>query len=238
MALVVAYISLEINELFAFLKHPRRGSGRAAHGNAWIGRAIFFAVLLTVIEAPILIIFDGVQRWANTPRLTIIPRDLFAAMFLIVVLGPIIEELIFRAGLRKITYSLFLGPLAIVLFAVNTFTGLMVFVALCLFVAVVGIMHARSMVKNHTARLRFMRLFITNYARIFWLYCFLFAFLHITTFQLNGPWSLLVFILVLPQFISGVVMGYLRLRDGLRSSCLMHSLMNFFAFLAISIGGQ
>lgn len=230
----MSYASFEISSFFSFVRNPGRGSGRATSRNEWIRRAIFFAILLTLIEAPILIALDFIERWTRMPRLSPTSDGLLAALVMTVIFGPIVEELIFRAGLRNPTYCLFIGPPLVVLFTIGTFSQFVIFAILCLCMSVAGGIHARRMYKNHVAQRHFSRLFLAHYARIFWLYCFLFAFLHSTNYQFDGYQSFFVFLFVLPQFISGVVMGYLRLRDGVRSSWLVHTSMNLFAYFAIA----
>jgi membrane protease YdiL (CAAX protease family) len=67
----------------------------------------------------------------------------------------------------------------------------------------------------------------------FYIFTFLFGFVHISNFEITTNVLLLAPLLVLPQIILGGYLGYIRVRFGLQWSMLLHGTYNLF-FLLIS----
>lgn len=61
---------------------------------------------------------------------------------------------------------------------------------------------------------------------IFYLFTLAFGFYHITNFEINATILLLSPLLVAPQIIIGLLLGYIRVQLGLAWSILLHSLYN------------
>ena len=67
----------------------------------------------------------------------------------------------------------------------------------------------------------------------FYFFTLIFAFIHLTNFEIT-PYVLLISpILILPQFFTGISLGFLRVKLGLHWSMLLHCLYNTFL---LSIG--
>ena len=157
-------------------------------------------------------------------------------LFLALGFAPIVEELLFRAGLRRADYTLAIGPalllLAIAPWVRATFIVLAVWVIAAL---VINRVLAWHWSRRPGTRFAFTRRFVAHYAWIFWGYTLAFALMHIGNYSGSGPRGTIVPLLVLPQFVIGAVLGYLRLRDGLRSSMLMHFLVNSAAMALMAV---
>lgn len=148
-------------------------------------------------------------------------------VFAAIVLAPLMEELLFRAGLRNVAYTLFIGPCLIVLirFQVSLVAGM--FIAVTALIALVD--HLRH--KWHRRPGLVMqrgRAFVRLYPVIFWLYGMAFQLIHIGNFQSSGWETMLLPLLVLPQLFLGLLLSYIRLRQGLLHSMLLHALLNGF----------
>ena len=77
-----------------------------------------------------------------------------------------------------------------------------------------------------------------NYGYIFYLSAIVFALIHITNFGSNNPIFYLIPILVLPQFIIGLFIGYLRVHYNFMLGYLFHAIHNaiFITVALLSMG--
>lgn len=163
--------------------------------------------------------------------------------------APFAEEITFRLGLRftPLNLSLSLSFLLLFilrgffdshlppwLFTINNFRGILSFVfsGLILTLCLMLIFH-RSNIK------KFLHSFFYRYFFfIFYFFSFLFAFFHITNYASIGKIWFLIPLLVAPQFLVGVLLGFVRLRYGITWSILGHFWHNTIAtvpFLIISL---
>lgn len=74
-----------------------------------------------------------------------------------------------------------------------------------------------------------------NFKWIFYTSAVLFALVHITNFESSTTVYLLTPLLVLPQLILGLLLGYIRVRLGLHWSMLLHACYNGILFLPVVI---
>jgi membrane protease YdiL (CAAX protease family) len=151
-----------------------------------------------------------------------------------IIVAPLVEELIFRAGLRNLRYSLFVGPALIsLLFGPWQLAAGMFFFAMSVaaYLHFLGLDRRKHQYKGE--KFRFGRQFIQHYPKIFWLYAGAFSMVHVTNFRFNDASGLLVVFAVVPQLSMGILWGYVRLRDGLRSSIALHFLNNLIVFSLI-----
>lgn len=79
-----------------------------------------------------------------------------------------------------------------------------------------------------------MRWFERAFPVLFWLSTIAFACIHLANFDAGALWVLLP--LVLPQFLLGVLLGYLRVHYGLWASIALHALHNGTALGLVWIG--
>lgn len=119
---------------------------------------------------------------------------------LIVFVMPILEELVFRSQLR---------------YKANLFI---------------------KMITPHITRkgrdekiLRIREKWDKYYFVIFYCFTLLFALAHSSNFNTNDNSVLGLIVLIAPIFVTGVMLGYVRVRINLKSSILFHSLFNFIA---------
>lgn len=146
----------------------------------------------------------------------------------VAVIVPAIEELIFRLPLRKkssfIAYSIamLLYPLFGFSYFHFNFWSLEFYLFAGLFFVLLPFCLYRFFVWiNLEAILK------RNYKIYFYFMATLFAFVHIANFKpLNYHLIFLYPIYVLPQFVMGVSLGYLRNKCGIKYSWLLHGLIN------------
>ena len=73
---------------------------------------------------------------------------------------------------------------------------------------------------------------------IFYAFAILFGYVHITNFEITTNVILLSPILILPQTILGLILGYLRLKIGLIYAMLLHALYNGVLTLPLFLFGD
>jgi len=211
-------------ELKEFLKKPRRGRGVSvplSHG--W--RRILF--LLAVDLCFVLLVATPInailEHWAGLEdKLDFNVRN----MFLAVLVAPMIEELIFRAGLRRVGYSLFVGPVLLSLYCAQSFTLIAIVAGVILLAAVVDKILMRRAPVGNGRRFARGRAFIRHYPYVFWFYTVCFGLAHLANFYSTNDRDYLLLFAISAQLGGGCLLGYLRLRQGLASSVILHCLHN------------
>ena len=227
----------EFAALWRFLAAPRRTLKSPSPGTHWAARALFFAAvalaLNLVIEFGMLSpLADRAQIDSKMPEAVTLGWTLLALVF-----APVVEELVFRAGLRQAGYTLFIGPALIALIAVPGRQLTLIVVAVLVVIALVVWLFCRSVLfRRAGARFAAGRRFVVHYGWVFWAYAAAFALMHVGNYAWSGPRGALVVLLVAPQFVVGVVAGYLRVRDGLRASVLLHFASNAVAVALMAAG--
>lgn len=139
--------------------------------------------------------------------------------------APLIEELVFRHGLRRIGQALWLVPVA----AVALFngpqwaTGLLV----AMLLLVLWLPQRRPGTAQASALpWRWRRRYRAWFPWAFYAATTLFAVIHLHNFNLNQTPAWLLPLLVLPQWFTGLVLGWVRVRRGIGAAILMHAIFN------------
>ena len=147
--------------------------------------------------------------------------------FAAVIVAPLLEETAFRLPLRPTLFNL-LPLIAIIFVAINAFStlsapllpALLVAVLLALFFGLQG------------SRIRILQSFYNRFALIiFYAVALLFGAVHIGNYD-SGVWPFLP-ILVLPQVIIGLLLGFVRLRYGFVWGILLHAFHNGILLLPV-----
>ena len=228
-------VRAEVAALRCFLRAPRRRPGPRLNGTPWPARLLLMAALTIAVAVLVDASTMPLAAWAGLESRfpeKITPQFLFLALLF----APIGEELLFRAGLRRADYTLAIGP-ALLILAIAPWvrTTFIVLAAWAIATLAINRVLAWPTFRRPGARFAFGRRFIAHYAWVFWGYTIMFALVHIGNYTWPGPRGTVVPLLVLPQFVIGTVLGYLRLRDGLRSSMLMHFLVNGSAIALMAV---
>ena len=87
------------------------------------------------------------------------------------------------------------------------------------------------------AKESFERLFVDNFGLVFHLSAVIFAAVHIFNFEIDPNKWFLIPLLVMPQFILGLYLGYLRVRNNLWVSIFIHGLNNAIPILLFGLAG-
>jgi hypothetical protein len=227
----------EWQALRRFLAAPRRLPRRHPAGRVWVTRSVAFAAAVLVVNITLAAIVLGpLAGWAGIheelpDRLTL-RFALLGGVF-----APLFEELLVRAGLRRLDYTLFAGPPLIALaFTPGGAAWTLAAGALaCVMLAAWLVQRWRW--REPATRIASGRRFIRHYRWVYWGYVLSFALAHLGNYTWAGATrgsavvAAALVAMVLPQLLMGTVAGYLRLRDGLRSSVLMHFVNNAVALM-------
>ncbi|SHH04337.1 CPBP family glutamic-type intramembrane protease [Pollutimonas bauzanensis] len=224
----------ELRDFFRFALRPRFGPrlpGRHAGSGWWedwfpglaIGRLCKWACFLWAVNlaflGPIAVMAAGAG--GATHRLDIHNIPWLQALLW----APVVEELVFRYGLRRIAQAWWLVPAAVGAMlmgpqwsAILLVTGIFV---VCWLPYLFGMPCARrSLAWRH--RLLYRRCF----PWVFHATSLLFAAVHLYNFNLHQTPLWLMPLLVLPQWLTGLVLGWLRVKRGIGASMLLHGIFN------------
>ncbi|SHL25408.1 CPBP family intramembrane glutamic endopeptidase [Flavobacterium xanthum] len=200
--------------LMVFLKNPKDEAGP----KRTVVQKIKTLLSLLLIEIPVMVVLilliSGLEQLGlvdpeNHAMENLIKSVSIPVLLLVVVIIiPFFEELLFRLYLRyKDNYALHF------IVAVASLTGK----------------------RNQQKATTFLRsVWTKRYKFIFYFSAVLFGMVHITNFEFSYTILLLSPLLVAPQIILGLIIGYLRVRDGFISGFLMHGLHNAL-FIGIGI---
>jgi hypothetical protein len=219
-----------------FLAAPRRMPRRHAAGLGWVARSVMFTMAVLAINISLAAVVLGpLAGWAGIheelPDTLTLRFALLGGLF-----APVVEELLMRAGLRRLGYTLFAGP-PLIFYAFSPGGVLWNVAAAALAGALLaGYLVQRRRWRDPAARVASGRRFVRHYGWVYWGYVLSFALAHIGNYSwssVRGPVFVAVALvaMVLPQLLMGTAAGYLRLRDGLRSSLLMHFMNNAVALM-------
>ncbi|TAL90320.1 MAG: CPBP family intramembrane metalloprotease [Candidimonas sp.] len=164
--------------------------------------------------------------------------------------APIVEELVFRYGLRHIAQALWVVPVAAVALVFGPNWATVVLVAAIVLMCWLPYLRGVSLQPGTSVSGRFSRLQACfrqplawhrrrRYQQWFpWVFHFsalLFAAMHLHNFSMHHTPYWLMPLLVLPQWFTGLVLGWLRVRRGIGASMLLHGLFNGGPLLVVWI---
>jgi len=155
-----------------------------------------------------------------------------------VVVMPVVEELLFRYGLRRPTHIFWVIPLIVLSALAMRWFFKLTWLGLVLGLAVAII--ASCCVMRRTVRAgclgrwgwRWRRVYVHRFGWVFHGAALIFASVHLSNYQLDGTlW--LTPLLVCSQWLGGLVMGWMRVTRSLGSSIALHGCFNGGAVLLL-----
>lgn len=157
----------------------------------------------------------------------------FAWIAVIVVTAPLAEELAFRGWLSGTLGAMLGSPIAAL--------GCFLIAGAILAPAYVGMMWAGAVLVASGAGLAYWlrnhgpyRWFVLAFPALFWLGALAFAAIHLGNYEDTEQ---MLWPLVIPQFLAGILFAYARVTHGLLSSILLHMLHNG-TFVALVLVGE
>jgi membrane protease YdiL (CAAX protease family) len=104
----------------------------------------------------------------------------------LVLIAPLGEELVFRAGLRQVKYSLFVAPVLIAMLNADKMLAL-IMAGILLSIAAADAIRLRYAASAVSIRFARSRAFIRRYPYVFWMYAISFGLVHVSNFySTNG----------------------------------------------------
>ena len=153
----------------------------------------------------------------------------------IVFIAPFIEEMIFRFPLRYPILSLMFSSF-VMFFVIFMITGIKANLQYVMFIGL-GMSLFVGLLVNRFFKKEWIQLYEKYYGIIFYQSVVIFAFVHIFNFELDADTWYLAPILVLPQFLLGLLLGYVRVRNNIWSSIFVHALNNLVPMTAMLLTG-
>ena len=163
-------------------------------------------------------------------------------IFLAAVMAPLIEELLFRSWLGKRGGVLWLAPFLLVSLAVIVLKDadtLSLGLKTALVIMVLG--SFALYMRRYLALRRDEAVLNAALTRVFpfafWGTSLGFGLMHLANYE-GGDMGLLLPLMILPQFMVGVMLGYIRMRFGLLSAIGFHSAYNITLLTVFTMLGQ
>ena len=230
----------ELADFFRFLRRPdfRRLPGRNP-GDSWqedwfpalrTGRLLQWAGVLWLINVlllgPIAVAAAGLAGAQHRLDLDNIPW-LQAILW-----APLVEELVFRYGLRKLATLVWLLPASLCALLVGPQALTMVLVGLVVLAcwwsqrsASAG--HRKPLAWRHRRRYRSVFFWVLH------LSCLAFAAIHLVNFSHSETPLWVMPLLVLPQWLTGLVLAWIRVRRGFGAAVALHAVFNAGPLLVV-----
>lgn len=218
----------EWQSFWHFVRHPRRGKPAKFTRQQLpiIAKRMFFLLTLYYAYIVVTAIPDLLlTKWGGFHHIGFTEQG-WQLILLMVLVGPVLEELVFRAGLRNAHYSLIWGPVLIALNAA-AFQVAMVFALISAGLLLLIELYKENGANRGAYTFTQGRRYIQHYPWIFWAYAIGFALMHVLNFQSDGDnSSWLANLAVTPQLLFGLFASYLRLKHGWVSGLILHSTNN------------
>lgn len=224
----------ELGDFFVFIRSPALGPRLAGHATGdgfwrdWfpalsIKRLLQWALLMWAINllflGPIAVMAAGMGGATHRLNLDAIPW-LTALLW-----APVAEELVFRYGLRRLKHIWVLLPLALAAMLNGPgWTGglfLAAFLFLCW-----GSYYSAWPPARRPLSWPLRRTYRYHFPWVFHIAALMFSGVHLYNFNLGQTPLWLLPLLVLPQWVTGMVLGWLRVRQGIGASILLHAIFN------------
>jgi len=220
--LPAASLREEWGRFFAFLKRPTL-RGDVAVGAPATVLARIYALDMVAMFALIVAASAAVAAGLTLPQTALAGMEFTPLIVLaVIVIAPVFEELMFRGWLSgrpsHIIGLLLAGPGVWIALSLQPSAPLIG--ALIGFVSLVAAAAALIVLRRRPAFDWFARFF----PAFFWLATLAFALVHLTNFDEGSAAILLP--LVLPQFILGSLLGYIRVRIGILGAIALHAAHN------------
>jgi len=228
----------ELRDFIDFVYRPRltpRLPGRVSGNGVWadwlslpswrrlLQWAVFLWVINLVLLGPIAVAAAAAGGAQHRLEIQAIPW-LHALIW-----APLVEELVFRYGMRRFVQALWLVPVSTVLMVTGPSLTAMLFLCAVLLLAIAppawrpAVLRRRRAPGQAWALCRSWQLW---FPWIFHLASLAFAAVHLYNFRLSATPLWLLPLLVLPQWLTGLVLGWLRVRRGIGAAILLHATFN------------
>lgn len=147
--------------------------------------------------------------------------------------APLIEEMLFRYGLRRPRQALWVCPAMLppLLWGVQGWTIAWAVVVILL----ASLPLRRGRIKRSGWQMDWRRYYRWRFGWVYHLSALIFAAVHLNNFRLADVPYWMLPLLVLPQWSAGLVVGWMRVRRGIGAAILLHGIFNSGPILIIML---
>lgn len=238
----------DLQAFWQFIRYPRlneRFPGR--RGDGWwsdfkihtpfglIWKWLFFLWGMSVfVLAPIVLGVSGMLGASN--RLHDV--DISRLVLLAAIWAPLVEELLFRLGLRRPRLAMLYVP--VLAYVLYTKAGIFNIVVVVLLLGLFIVLDLRRLTTvQYALPFKWRRLYCRFFPVIFHGSVLAFASMHLMNYEFSGgAASLLLPLLILPQWLTGMVIAWMRVRDSFACAVVMHALFNGCPVLLLALFSQ
>lgn len=223
-------------ELIDFIKKPKNEKNLEKSVRLKIYDTIGLYFLKFILLIPVILFFALVYDPENVQKVNMSER--FSPLALLIVGGiilPLIEEVAFRLSLR---FKPIYVALSSGVFSYYVLTKLVFqtkisavdesFLIRAVIAIALGIL-LYLVVNSTSLKEKLANFWRTHFRSIYYVSCVCFAWIHITKYELNWTNILLLPILTLPQLMSALIYGYIRVSFGFRYPLFFHMSNNLLA---------
>lgn len=230
------YFSL-FKEILNFIKNPKNEKNRTKSTKQKIYDTIGLLILKMLFLIPVVLFFAVVYDPENIQKGNMSER--FTPMILLlvgVVILPFLEEALFRLSLKfkpiylALTSSVFCYYILTKLVFHSKFSLvdesflMRIVISISLGLFFYPIINIKSFKKSLS------KFWTQHFRSIYYISCLVFAWMHYSKYELNWTNILLLPILTLPQLMSALIYGYIRVSYGFRYPLLLHMSNNLIGF--------
>jgi len=221
-----------IHDLTSYLKHPFlvRIPEKVHRPFALLLKLAFICLIAGLSCGMLLGIFIGLKLIPD-PGPSVLEKKMMAkpVLFIMAVIwAPLLEELLFRAQLRRFT-----GSILFIAFILGAFLSAVIktdwaFLVSPFIFIVLYLIYRYNLARSVTLKFQFWeRIFPWH----FHLTAACFGLVHLSNFEKGISLLPLGIIYTLPQLAVGLILGYVRMNYGLKYSFALHAMYNFFPVL-------
>lgn len=225
--------------LFAFLARPRLPERTLPFGRAAISQVAALLALDWATSIGFLILYVAAEKaGVHLPKPSFDLKNAALGLALLVALGaPLLEEFIFRWWLRGKPFQVALALVPWLLIAtilVGRYLDLGRAGIIALFAGAVGAIALLLVLASK--RRETPGWYRRAFPFAFWLTTIAFALAHLSNYQ--TALSTLLLLMVIPQFIGGMIMGYARVTYGMWANLSLHIARNSLAMTMVLLAGS
>ncbi|MYN13458.1 CPBP family intramembrane metalloprotease [Pusillimonas sp. TS35] len=234
----------EVRDFLRFVRRPRvapRLPGRRLDNGWWedwfpsmrMGRLLKWAMLLWLLNlvflGPLAVLAAGAG--GATHRIDINDMPWIQAL----IWAPLVEELVFRFGLRRPGVAWWLVPITVAIMLSGPKPWAIMVLALVLLLCWWPYLERQPpMWSRRPWPWRYRVFYLRCFPYIFYIASVSFAAVHLYNFNLHRTPLLLLPLLVAPQWVTGLVLGWIRVRRGIGASMLLHAIFNGGPLLVVA----
>lgn len=224
--------------LTAFLKHPNDREEKnpttvKIKHTLTLYSWCFTIMIFLSIALGLLLTKSGFQG-TNLVEQFVQNEDFLTTILLAAIIGPALEEIIFRLPLRRETPYLAITLTTLSIIVITKFFRTIPFPVFLLTTPLFALLY-KHILNNSTISKITDKIYSNYYPVIFYLISLLFGFIHIFNYTDITKGLEILPLLIIPQVITGLFLGYVRVKNGFKYSLLFHSLYNTSLLLPATI---